>query len=102
LYLCFDVSCQASRSHKLVGEISKLGEIIYHLGISTNQRRKLLTFLPDMSSHQKLHIFIGQRSSAFDSDGDKNLYRENILSSEYACCLSTIIHIVDSQSCDHW
>ncbi len=36
-------------------------------------------------------------SSGFDSDEDKNLYRENILSDEYACCLSTINHIVDSQ-----
>ncbi len=32
----------------------------------------------------------------------KNLYRENILSSEYACCLSTIIHIGDSQFCYNW
>ncbi len=41
-------------------------------------------------------------SGVFDSDEDKNLYKENILSSEYARCLSTIIHVVDSQSCDHW
>ncbi len=36
-------------------------------------------------------------SSVFDSNEDKNLYRENILSNEYVCCLSTINHIVDSQ-----
>jgi hypothetical protein len=36
-------------------------------------------------------------SSVFDSDEDKNLYRKNILSNEYVCCLSTINHILDSQ-----
>ena len=36
-------------------------------------------------------------SSIFDSNEDKNLYRENILSNEYVCCLFTINHILDSQ-----
>ncbi len=36
-------------------------------------------------------------SSVFDSDEDKNVYRENILLNEYVCCLSTINHIVVSQ-----
>ncbi len=64
--LCFDVSCQASRSRQLVQEISKLEKIIYHLGINTNQSRKLLTFLLDTSARQKLHIIIGQRSNTLD------------------------------------
>jgi hypothetical protein len=33
--------------------------------------------------------------------GEK-LYRDDIFSSEYACCLSTIVHIGDNQFCDHW
>jgi hypothetical protein len=49
----------------LVQVISELAEIIYNLGISTNQSRKLLTFLPDTSARQELHIFIGQRSRAY-------------------------------------
>ncbi len=36
-------------------------------------------------------------SKVFDSDEEKNLYQENILLSEYACCLATIVHIADSQ-----
>jgi hypothetical protein len=36
-------------------------------------------------------------SSVYDLNEDKNLYRENILSNEYVCCLSTINHISDSQ-----
>ncbi len=36
-------------------------------------------------------------SSVYDSNEDNNLYRENILSNEYVCCLSTINHILDSQ-----
>ena len=36
-------------------------------------------------------------SSVYDSNEDKNLCRENILSNEYVCCLSTINHTVDSQ-----
>ncbi len=32
----------------------------------------------------------------------KNLYMKNILSSEYACCLFTLVHIGDSQFCDRW
>ncbi len=36
-------------------------------------------------------------TSVYDSNEDKNLYRENILSNEYVCCLSTINHILDSQ-----
>jgi hypothetical protein len=55
----FDVSCQASCLRQLLQEISELTEII---GISTNQSRKLFTFLPDTSARQKLHIFIGGRS----------------------------------------
>ncbi len=35
-------------------------------------------------------------SCVVDSNEDKNLCRENILSNEYACCLSTINHIMDS------
>ncbi len=42
-----------------------------------------------------LTIFIF--ASVFDSNEDKNLYRENILLNEYVCCLSTINHILDSQ-----
>jgi hypothetical protein len=57
-----DVSCQASHLCQLVREISKLAEIIYNLGISTHQSRKLFTFLPDTSAHQMFHIFIGRRS----------------------------------------
>ncbi len=36
-------------------------------------------------------------SSVYDSNEDKNFYRENIISNEYVCCLSTINHILDSQ-----
>ncbi len=36
-------------------------------------------------------------SSVYDSDEDKNVYRKNILSSEYVSCLSTINHILDGQ-----
>jgi hypothetical protein len=36
-------------------------------------------------------------SSVYYSNEDENLYRENILSNEYVCCLSTINHILDSQ-----
>ncbi len=61
--LCFDVSCQASRLRQLVQEISKFREIIYDLGISTNQSRKLLLFLLYTSARQKVNFSVGQRSS---------------------------------------
>jgi hypothetical protein len=48
-----------------VQKISVLAEIIYSLEIRINQSRKLFTFLPDTSAHQKLHIFIRQSSSSY-------------------------------------
>ncbi len=60
----------------------------------------LLTTAEPGHLHQNTDYF--HFSSIFDSNEDKNLYRENTLSNEYACCRSTIIHIVDSQPCDRW
>jgi len=38
-------------------QISKFAESMYHLGISTKQRRKFITFLPDTSVRRILRFF---------------------------------------------
>ncbi len=63
LFCVCDVSCQASPSRQLVQKISKLAEIIHNLGISTHQSRKLLTFLPDTSTHRMFTFFVKWRSN---------------------------------------
>jgi hypothetical protein len=42
-----------------------IGRNKYRLGISTNQSRKLLTFLPDTSARQKVNFSTGQRSNYY-------------------------------------
>ncbi len=63
------MSCQASHLHQLVQEISKLAEVIYNLGISTHQGRKLLTFLPGMSAHQMFNFFCQTEEYALEQVG---------------------------------
>ncbi len=57
----------------------QIGIIKYRLGISTNQSRKLLTFLLDTSARQKVNFSNGQRSTSLRSILSRDFPRYVIL-----------------------
>jgi hypothetical protein len=63
--LCFDVSCQVLRLRLAGTRNQQISRKNIWLGISTNHSREMLQFQPDTSAHQKVNIFIGQRSKLF-------------------------------------